>query len=408
MHLSAPSYSQSATNRRASFFHAFILLSAVICGTLAATVIGPVLPAMQQHFQAVPGIQTLVPVVVTLPMLILAVLAIAIGWAADKVGRKRVLVASLVLYAAAGTAPLYLNSIYAILVSRAVVGVAEAAAMTCSTTMIGDYFSGTRRDKYISLQTTFASISAFIFNLVGGTLGAHGWRSPFAVYALTLLIAPLVQIFLWEPGRNHAVEDRVAKVIDEPKFKPLLLTLVCVVAFFAGAVFLMVPIHLSFMLVEIGVTSTPKIGLSYAMSSLGVIVGTVAFGWIIVKRFGVLSQLLISTLICGVGFVLMGTSHTYAGLSIGGIVNGFGSGLILPASVSWALRTLPFERRGFGIGAYMASQSLGYFCNPFLIMPIVARTGSRFPAFEMWGIALIAVIFITFAVAFLKRKPSLT
>ncbi|WP_175908003.1 MFS transporter [Burkholderia seminalis] len=408
MQASAPSYSQPTTTRRASFFHAFILLSSVVCGTLAATVIGPILPVMQQHFQAVPGIQTLVPVVVTLPMLVLAALAAVIGWTADRIGRKRVLVASLVLYAVAGTAPLYLNSIYVILASRALVGVAEAAAMTCSTTLIGDYFSGERRDKYISLQTTFASISAFIFNLVGGTLGSYGWRTPFVVYTLTLLIAPLVQIFIWEPGRNQSVEDRSVKVSNEPEFNPWLLALVCVVAFFAGAAFLMVPIHLSFMLVELGITSTQQIGLAYAINSLGVIIGTVAFGWIVVKRLGVFSQLLLATLVCGVGFVLMGTSHSFGALSIGGIVNGLGCGLLLPASVSWALRTLPFERRGFGIGAYMASQCIGYFCNPFLVMPIVARMGSRFPAVETWGIALVATTFFALAVSVLKRRPSLT
>lgn len=413
MQVSGSTYPQPATTRRASFFHAFILLSAVICGTLAATVIGPILPAMQQHFQSVSGIATLVPVVVTLPMLVFAVLAVAIGWASDRVGRKNVLVASLLLYAAAGTAPLYLNSIYLILISRALVGVAEAAAMTCSTTLIGDYFTGAQREKYISLQTTFASISAFVFNLVGGTLGAHGWRTPFAVYALTLLIAPLVQFFIWEPSRQHVADDRSGQDPSEPEFKRWLLALVCLIGFVAGTVFIMVPIHLSFMLVEIGVTSTQQIGLAYALNSLGVIIGTVTFGWIVVKRLNVLSQLASAAILCGIGFVLMGTSHSFPALAAGGVINGLGCGLVLPASVSWALRTLPFERRGFGIGAFMASQFIGYFCNPFLVMPIVARLGSRFPAVEIWGIALIAVsfiavTFIALAGSLLKRRPTLS
>ncbi|HXZ10064.1 MAG TPA: MFS transporter, partial [Paraburkholderia sp.] len=160
MHVQIDRRSAAPAPREATFFHALILLSTVICGTLAPTVIGPVLPAMQRYFADVPNIETLVPVVVTMPMLILGALAMAIGAASDRVGRKRVLVGALVLYAAAGTAPLYLDSIYAILASRALVGLAEAAAMTVSTSFIGDYFSGTQRDRYASLQITVASTSA--------------------------------------------------------------------------------------------------------------------------------------------------------------------------------------------------------------------------------------------------------
>lgn len=390
---------------RATFFHAFILLSAVICGTLAATVIGPILPAMQQHFAKIPGIQTLVPVVVTLPMLVFGVLAVVIGWTADKVGRKQVLVGSLVLYAAAGTAPLYLTSIYAILASRLLVGVAEAGAMTCSTTLIGDYFTGHQRDRYISLQTTFAAGSAFIFNILGGALGEHGWRVPFSVYALTLLIAPLVQIFIWEPLKAKPAnsDQQRGESSLEPEFRPALLALVCVIAFFAGVVFLMVPIHLSFMIVEVGVHSSSQIGMAYAVSSFGVIVGTLVFGWLLVRWLNVLHQLLLAVAICGAGFVLMGIAHDYTSLTIGAGVNGLGSGLMLPASVSWALRTLPFERRGLGIGAYMASQSIGYFCNPFLVLPLVASSGSRFPAIEIWGVALLAVTAIALTISILRR-----
>ena len=67
MHVQTEGRRIAPAAREATFFHALILLSTVICGTLAPTVIGPVLPAMQRHFSDVPGIETLVPVVVTMP-----------------------------------------------------------------------------------------------------------------------------------------------------------------------------------------------------------------------------------------------------------------------------------------------------------------------------------------------------
>jgi len=387
MHAQTQRRESAPARREPHFLHALILLSTVICGTLAPTVIGPVLPAMQQHFASVPGIETLVPIVVTMPMFVLGALAMVIGAISDKIGRKRVLVGALVLYAFAGTAPLYLDSIQSIIASRALVGLAEAAAMTVSTSFIGDYFSGARRDRYAALQVTVASTSAFVFNLMGGVLGAYGWRAPFMAYALPLLLVPLVQIFIWDT-RGSAPRAQVRGAADEPAFSPWLLALICVAAFGVGLVFMVVPVHLSFMLVQLGVRSTGAIGFAYAMNSVGIIAGTLGFGWFIASRLPVLQQFVLGTLICGLGFVCMGLAHSPTVLTTGGAINGVGCGIVLPALVSWGLRSLPFSRRGFGTGAFTAAQFVGYFCSPIVFMTMAMQWGSRFAVVQDWGLAL--------------------
>jgi MFS family permease len=390
--------------REARSFHALILLGTVICGTLAPTVIGPVLPAMQEHFAGVPGIQTLVPIVVTVPMLVLGALAMIIGALSDKIGRKRVLVYALILYAAAGTAPLYLDSIYEIIASRALVGVAEAAAMTVSTSLIGDYFTGARRDRYASLQITVASTSAFIFNLMGGVLGSYGWRTPFVAYALPLFLAPLVMLCLWEPaGAQGLAASESAEGDREPAFNPWLLGLICLVGFAVGLVFMVVPVHLSYMVVEVGVHSTSQMGVAYAVNSVGVIVGTLIFGWLFSTRLAVMQQFAVGTLICAAGFICMGAANDFTLLTLGGAINGVGCGVMLPALVSWGLRSLPFSRRGFGTGAFTATQFIGYFCSPLILMPMVAHWGSRSAVLQGWGITLIALAAVAFLGSFTFR-----
>ncbi|WP_321858499.1 MFS transporter [Paraburkholderia tropica] len=403
MHVQTERRTGAPANREANVFHAFILLSTVICGTLAPTVIGPVLPEMQRHFADVAGIETLVPVVVTMPMLVLGALAMVIGAISDKVGRKRVLVGSLVLYAIAGTAPLYLDSIHAILASRALVGLAEAAAMTVSTSFIGDLFTGARRDRYAALQITVASTSAFVFNLMGGMLGAYGWRAPFVAYALPLLLAPLVQIFIWDT-RAALTEAHARAAADEPVFRPWLLALICLAAFGVGLVFMIVPVHLSFMLVQLGVHSTSAIGFAYAVNSAAIIVGTLCFGWVLASRCTVLQQFVLGTLVCGLGFVCMGTAHDETMLTVGGAINGVGCGIVLPALVSWGLRSLPFSRRGFGTGAFTAAQFIGYFCSPIIVMGMVMHSGSRFAVVQTWGFALFVLAAVCLAVPLLRVR----
>ena len=106
-----------------------------------------------------------------------------------------------------GTAPLWLDSLGGIIASRALVGVAEAAIMTCCTTLIGDYYTGRRRVKYLALQTMCASASATVFFVLGGAAGSAGWRVPFWVYAVSLVLAPLMATALPDAAPRATTEE---------------------------------------------------------------------------------------------------------------------------------------------------------------------------------------------------------
>src|SRR6185436_5784504 len=163
--------------------------------------IAPVLPKMEDHFAGVAGADVLVPIVLTIPALVIGLTAPFAGVVIDAIDRKRLLIVALLVYAVAGTAPLYLGSLGAIIASRAVVGLCEAAIMTCCTTLIGDYWSGPRRARYLGLQTLVAALAATVFFAVGGLLGVSGWRTPFWLYAVALVIVVPMVFLLWQPAR---------------------------------------------------------------------------------------------------------------------------------------------------------------------------------------------------------------
>src|SRR5215468_11546152 len=188
------------------FIHAFLLMAGSCMPIMGGLLIAPILPQIQRSFSGVPKVEFLAPIALTIPALFIAILAPFAGAIVDVLGRRRPLVIALALYAAFGTAPLWLDSLYVIIVSRAGVGLAEAVIMTCCTTLIGDYYNGERRSKYLALQTTWVALSASLFFLVGGHLGEFGWRAPFWVYGVSLLIAPLAQIYLWEPEQKRRPE----------------------------------------------------------------------------------------------------------------------------------------------------------------------------------------------------------
>lgn len=381
-----------------------ILLVTASLTVMVVGILGPSLPAMQAHFQGTPGVEYLVPLTMTMPMLIMAALSVVVGELADRWGRKRLLVSCTVLYAIAGTAPLYLDSLVSILISRCALGLLEAVLMTVSTTMIGDYYEGAQRERMMSLQTTMSASSAFVLNNLGGVIAEWGWRAPYAMFALSLVLAPLMAIYLWEP-RTRASMTAEQFAEDSQSFRPRLLVFTCVLSTLLGIVFLTVPVHFGYLFEAIGVQSPSMVGMAYGVNSLGVITGTLLFGWVLAPRLGVAHLLALGSGLAALGFVGMKFAPDFTSLTLTGCLNGLGAGIILPTLVTWNMRQLPVSRRGLGTGAFQSCLFLGMFVNPLLIVGVEKHlTGTRAGSIALEGLVLAALGVLAFLAAGLQRR----
>src|SRR4051812_38770338 len=201
-----------ATGRPAGRAQALVLLSSCLA-VLGAVLLAPVLPRIQDAFADTPGVETLTPVVLTAPALVIGLTAMVAGRIVDRLGRKRLLVGALVVYAVVGTAPEWLPSLQLIVASRVLVGLTEAAIMTCCTTLLADYFSGAQRERYFGLQVVFTTVAATLFFGLGGAPGAHNWRTPFWLYVVSLPLAAAAARYVWQPAR---LGDAAAKLPPLP------------------------------------------------------------------------------------------------------------------------------------------------------------------------------------------------
>jgi MFS family permease len=89
---------------------------------MSVITISPALPQMALVFSNVENAEFLVELVLTLPALMIALLSPFTGRLIDRYGRLKTLRLSLVLYALSGAAGYFLDNIYHILISRAVLG----------------------------------------------------------------------------------------------------------------------------------------------------------------------------------------------------------------------------------------------------------------------------------------------
>nr|WP_241842612.1 MFS transporter [Streptomyces sp. TSRI0107] len=359
---------------------------------LGAVLLAPVLPRMREHFEDVSGSAALVPLVLTVPALSLTLLAPFAGVMVDRFGRRRLLVVTTVLYALFGTVPLWLDSLYGIVASRVLVGVAEAAIMTCCTTLIGDYYSGRVRDRYLALQTMCASASATVFFVLGGALGAAGWRAPFWLYGVGLLLAPAMAKALPAPATGGFAQDaRADQASAEAAPRPFpvrRLAGICLLTVFGAVVFYTVPVEMSFLLDDLGVESTGVIGAVTAIASVATVLGSVLF-----TRFtdGWLRRLPGLFVLCAAGFLVIGIADSLPLLIVGAVLNCLGTGLLLPSLLTLAMARLDFSDRGRGAGLWTAAFFLGEFVCPLVLLGGKGALGDLASAVALLGLATLLV-----------------
>jgi len=375
------------THQRAGFATGISLLLPITLSAMAIVLLAPNLPALLQEFASVEHHEYWVPMVLTVPALCVALFSPMAGILGDRFGRRRLLLAAFLVYAVVGIAPVFLRDLGWIIVSRVAVGMAEAMIMVLSTTMIGDYFEGPARDRWLAGQTAMASISALLFLNVGGFLGRFGWRAPFWVYGSALLMFVLVLLFTWEPARRDSPEAEIAqRDASSAGFPWLRMTGIIAITVFGSVLFYTAQIQSPIGLTQFGITDPARIGFLTSLASIGVPVGTYVYSRV-GSKLPIASLLLIEFTLLAIGFLLMSRSGAPAGFLAGCFINQLGAGMLLPSLLVWAISGLPFEVRSRGAGLWTGAFSVGQFLCPVVVTVAGSHTGGLRGAFGVLAAA---------------------
>ncbi|MEY4500153.1 MAG: hypothetical protein RIS52_43 [Pseudomonadota bacterium] len=391
-----------ARTREAGFATGLALLIPITLSTMAIVLLAPILPLIMDEYKAIPNFEYWVPMVLTVPALCVAILSPVAGMLGDYFGRRKLLIGSLAVYGFIGIAPIFLTDLSAIIVSRLGVGITEALIMVLTTTMIGDYFSGATRDKWLAAQTACASLSALIFFNLGGFLGSFSWRMPFWVYASALLMLVAVLVFTWEPkreGEASAVAPHNASWAGFPwsRFGGII-----GVTIFASTLFYTVQIMASSGLTALGSLDPARNGFLTSIPSLGVPLGTFIYSRL--TGTPIARLLMVEFAIMGCGFLLMSHAGSISTFLIGCGVNQIGAGLLLPTLLVWAMSQLDFDIRSRGAGLWTGAFSLGQWLSPLIITFFSKQMGGLLPSFSVLGYAALFALVLTVFGA-LRARP---
>ena len=171
--------------------------------TLSGSIIAPALPAIAEKFRTTPHIDILAPLVMSLPALFVALTAPLAGALMDRFGRLRLLYAGMLAWSAAGVAGTWCESLYALLATRALFGIATAFVMNGANVLVADYFSiGSRREVALSAQNAVMAFMGVSMSIAVGALAGVSSEACFLVYGVGVVIWAVGVPYLFEPRRS--------------------------------------------------------------------------------------------------------------------------------------------------------------------------------------------------------------
>ena len=383
---SAQAIYSAVPQRKAGPAQGIVVVFAAFLPILAIVALAPVVPRLVEAFAGVPGAATLVPLAVVAPGLMIALFSPLMGWLADRYGRRRLLLVSTFCYGIVGVAPYFLLDLKAIFASRLAMGLCEAAILTVTNTLIGDYYEHDERRRWLTIQGLVGPVFGTSTVALAGYMAAVAWQIPFLIYLIAFPILLGMVAFIFEPQVVTHAEGSAERATPFP-WRHVIVT--SLVTFFCASLYYVYIVQIGLGFAAIGINDPSRVGLLISLASIGVFIGAILFQ-IVSGRFSFLVQIGIFLALLGVGLCGIGLSHSQAMMTGSAFVQQLGAGILIPALVLWTVAGLPVRHRGRGMGIWSGSFFLGQFGSPLIVTLTSGFVGSLLGTFAVLGVLALA------------------
>lgn len=351
-----------------------IIFGVTLMGVLGVASITPAFPRIITDLGIQPRDVGLLITVFTLPGIFLSPF---LGVLADRYGRKRILVPSLVLFALAGGSCGLTRDFTLLLMARFFQGVGGASLAALSSTVIGDLYEGQARAAAMGYNASVLSVGTATYPAIGGTLALLGWHYPFFLPLLALPVAYLILFHMDnpEPVRRQGLAEYLRGAMAILRNRNVLGVFVVSVATF---IILYGSLLTYFPLLAAGrfSASTMIIGLIMSCMSLTTGLTSTQMGRLS-GRFTEKNLIKVSFLLYAVALALIPFTPAIGSCLLPMVIFGLGHGMNIPSIMSLMAGYAPMEHRGILMSVNGTVLRLGQTLGP-LVMGL---------AFARWGIA---------------------
>ncbi|UCG76059.1 MAG: MFS transporter [Gemmatimonadota bacterium] len=369
-----------------------IVFSITLIAVLAVSSITPAFPQIARALDVSPAQIGWLISAFTVPGIFLTPL---LGMAADRWGRRQVLVPSLLLFAAAGAACALAPDFRTLVILRLLQGVGGASLGALNLTIISDLYSGPVRTEAMGYNASVLSVGTASYPAIGGALALLGWNYPFL---LALLGIPVALLVLFGLPRAHPVPRtslrdylvRIGRALTTPAIAGMMFATVTIFIMLFGSYMAFFPAlaERSFgaSSLSIGlVLSTGSVVTAITSSRLGRLAG----------RFG-------KTRLARLGFVFFGlamlgfpAAREAWQLFVSAAVFGAGAALSIPTILNLLADHAPEDQRGAFLSINGMLLRLGQTLGPILMGGVVGWWNVEAAFYAAAALALDTLLLLT-------------
>lgn len=308
----------------------FLLAVPVLAIGLQDSASATVSPAIASICAAFPNVSiATVQLMVTLPALASCIIALFYGYFSSKVNPRKLVILGLSLFVIGGISPVFMNSIYTILICRVILGLGAGLTLPASTAIIPLLYKGQQRENMMGYNVCCGAAGCMLMLFSGGHLAAIGWRYCFLGYSIGIISLLLVLFMLPEipmpekPANSEKAKTNVFKYVHP-------LAYVEIAAYLIACTFMtMVTSNVSLFVEGEKLGTAANSGTTLTLHLLGGAIGAIFYG--LLKKRLKYYVIPISWAVLGLGFVMVGKSSSIAMIYLLMILAGLGVGVIWPA-----------------------------------------------------------------------------
>ena len=319
------------------------------------------------------------------------------GALTDRLGRKGIMIFSLIASSFSAVAMGLVNSFEAFFVLAMTVGILSNVAGPAHDAMVADILPEEQRAQGYGIIRVAFNLSVTIGPMIGGLLATRSYLALFIADAIiSLITATLVWQFMPEtkPERKPGTpQERMAgtfggyfRVLRDLPF-----------LMFMGACILMTLVYMN-MNTTLGVYlrdvhSVPESGYGYIISLNAAMVVLFQFG--ITRRIEKQPPLLmmsLGTALYAIGFAMYGFVSTYALFMLAMVVITIGEMIVAPVGQALVARFAPEEMRGRYMAVFGYSWGISFAIGPYLAGQILDNYDPRFLWYAAGIVGTLAVM----------------
>lgn len=370
------------------------VLSLSLLTVMAGAAMAPALGVIQSYFNRVDTLY--IQMIISVPAVFIVITNFLFPKLAAHFGAKTLVMTGLVLYTAGGCIAGLFESIWLVLVMRALVGIGVGIIMPLSTGLLAYYFSPDQQVKLMGYSSAMNQMGGVIATLLSGLLANISWRVSFLVYLLGGISMVLCLFFL--PNDNMVstddnLQEPPAKTGDLcKKYYPYIIAM-----FLLMSTFFIYPENFAMETIREGVIPSAAVALIMAGMDFVAFLGGMLF--VKVKAVCLKTTRLAAPVLFLCGYLFLAIMGGWTGTILGSICIGFANGLGIPFLISEVSMQVGRTAGTTVLPLVSAALYAAQFLSPFLFSCVTGLFGGL-PVLHLsyWFGAVLAAIFTIWSI----------